>query len=136
MAYLQTHEEGWRIRKLKEYERIREEEKMDRLAVVREKKRKYGLKRISKEENMRLKRRTEESLEVASDKANLCRQFRDRNKELTPTEEEAEAWEGLRASVMELEEDGSWRETGEEAVHLHQLVIRVRKERHPQTQRS
>ena len=129
MAYLKEHEEGWRVRKLKECDRIREEEKMDRLAVVREKKRKYGLKRISKEENKRLKRRTEERLEIASAKANLWRRFRDRNKELDMTEEEAEAWEGLRASVMELEEGGSWRETGEEAAQLHQLVIRVRKER-------
>ena len=39
IVYLQKHEEGWRIRKMKECDRIREEEKMDRLAVVREKKR-------------------------------------------------------------------------------------------------
>jgi hypothetical protein len=36
MTYLQTHEEGRRIRKLKECERIREEEKMDRLAEGKE----------------------------------------------------------------------------------------------------
>jgi hypothetical protein len=99
---------------MKECDRIREEEKMDRLAVVREKKRKYGIKRISKEENMRLKKRTEESLEIASAKENLWRKFREKDKELAPTREEAEAWEGLRASVKELEENGSWRETGEE----------------------
>jgi hypothetical protein len=114
---------------MKECDRIREEKKMDRLAVVREKKRKYGIKRISKEENMRLKKRTEERFEVASAKENLWRKFRDKNKDLAPTGEEAEAWEGLRASVMELEENVIWRETGEEAAHLHQLRIRVRIER-------
>ena len=75
--------------------------------------RKNGLTRFSKEEKKRLKRRTKERLKIASAKANLWRKFRDRNKELDMTEEEAEAWAGLRASVMELEEGGCWRETGE-----------------------
>ena len=52
---------------------------------------------------MRLKRRTEERLEIASAKENLWKKFRDRDQELAQTGEEAEAWEGLRASVMELE---------------------------------
>jgi hypothetical protein len=85
MAYLRKHEEGWRVRKMKECDRIREEERMDRLAIVREKKRKYGIKRISKEENMRLKKRTEERLEIASAKENLWKKFRDRDQDLAQT---------------------------------------------------
>jgi hypothetical protein len=48
-AFLRTNADKWRERKIKECDRIREEEKKDRLAVVREKKRKYGIKRLSKE---------------------------------------------------------------------------------------
>ena len=95
--------------------------------MVREKK--YGLKGISKEENMRLRKRTEERLEIASAKENLWRRFRDKREELAPTGEKAEAWEGLKTSVMELEEEGRWREPGEEAVHLHKLTIRMKGER-------
>jgi hypothetical protein len=65
-----------------ECDRIREEEKKDRLAVVKEKKRKYGIKRLSKEENMRMNMRTEERLERRG---------------------EEEAWE----MIMELEEGGT-----------------------------
>ena len=93
---MKKHEDSWRIRKMKECDRIREEEKKDRLAVAREKKKKYGLKRISKEENMRLRKRTEERLEIASAKENLWRRFRDKREELAPTGEKAEAWEGLQ----------------------------------------
>jgi hypothetical protein len=124
MAYLREHEEGWRVRKMKEFDRIREEEKEDRLAIVREKKRKYGIKRISKEENMRLKKRTEERLEIASAKGNLWKKIREKGQELAETGEDAEAWEGLRTSVMELEEDGSWRDIGEEASNLTKMTIR------------
>ena len=47
------------MRKIQECDRIKEEEKKDRLAVVKEMKRWYGLKKISKEENERIKMRTE-----------------------------------------------------------------------------
>ena len=70
-AFLKENEEGWRKRKLEECERIREEDKKDRLALGREKKRKYGIRKLSKEENQRLKRRTEERIEIATAKANL-----------------------------------------------------------------
>ena len=128
MAYLREHEEGWRVRKMKEFDRIREEEKEDRLAIVREKKRKYGIKRISKEENMRLKKRTEERLEIASAKGNLWKKIREKGQELAETGEDAEAWEGLKTSVMELEEEGRWRDAGEEASNLIKLTIRVETE--------
>ena len=103
ISFLKQNEEGWKLRKMKECERIREEEKQDRLALAREKKRKYGIKKISKEENQRLKKRTGERLEIASAKANLWKKFREGGEDLS--EREVAAWEAVRTSVMELEED-------------------------------
>ena len=77
ISFLKVNEDGWRTRRLQENERIKEEEKRDRLALVREKKKKYGIKKISKEENMRLKRRTEERLEISVAKSNLWKKFSD-----------------------------------------------------------
>ena len=102
-AYLRENERGWMLRRIKEHERIKEEEKEDRLALVREKKRKYGLKRISKEENLRLKKRTEERLEIASARANLWKRHRDGKEGMG--EEATTAWEDLRKSLIELEEE-------------------------------
>ena len=48
----------WAQHKLKEFDRIKEEEKQDRLALVRVEKMKYGIQKISKEENLRLRKRT------------------------------------------------------------------------------
>jgi hypothetical protein len=59
--YLKQNEPKWRTMKIEECERIKEEEKKDRLAIVSQKKKRYGLKRLNKEENIRLKKRTEES---------------------------------------------------------------------------
>ena len=53
MNFLKENEGGWRQRRIEECDKIRDEEKRDRLAVVREKKKRYGLKRLSKEENRR-----------------------------------------------------------------------------------
>ena len=77
VAFLRTNADKWRERRIDECDRIREEEKKDRLAVAKEKKRKYGLKRLSKEENMRMTMRTEERLEIAKAKENLWRKFRE-----------------------------------------------------------
>ena len=68
--YLKQHEPKWRTRKIEECERIKEEEKKDRLAIASQKKKIYGLKRLNKEENNRLKKRTEERLELPQAKAN------------------------------------------------------------------
>ena len=107
ISFLRENEEGWKMRKIKECERIRAEEREDRLALAREKKRKYGIRRISKEENLRLTKRTGERLEIASAKANLWKKFREGGDDLS--EREVAAWEAVRTSVMELEEDGRWR---------------------------
>jgi hypothetical protein len=77
VAFLRTNADKWRKRKIEECDRIREEEKKERLGVVKEKKRKYGIKRLSKEENMRMTKRTEERLEIARAKENLWRQHRE-----------------------------------------------------------
>ena len=65
IQYLKENEPKWRSRKIKECDRIREEEKADRLAIAKMKKKRYGVKGLSKEENGRMKQRTEERLEIA-----------------------------------------------------------------------
>jgi hypothetical protein len=122
ITFLREKEDKWRVRKIEECERIREEEKRDRLAVCKEKKKRYGIKKISKEENLRLKKRTEERLDVASAKTNLWRKFGDdRGSQVIP-EKELVAWEELRERVLELEEDGDWKE---ESIRLEGTVIRL-----------
>ena len=116
ITYLKQNEEGWRMRRMEECGKIREEEKQDRLALAREKKRKYGIRKISKEENKRLKKRTGERLEIASAKANLWKRFREGGEDMN--EREVTAWEGIRTSVMELEEEGRWIEHEEAAEKL------------------
>ena len=55
MAFLRENSVKWQERKVTECERVKEEAKEDRLAVSRMKKKRYGIKRLSKEENKRLK---------------------------------------------------------------------------------
>ena len=109
--FLKADGDRWRERKIKECDRIREEEKKDRLAVVRVKKRKYGLTRLSKEENKRMSLRTEERREISKAKENLWRHYRDEGKRQKIGKEEEDAWETLKTTLMELEEeDGEWKE--------------------------
>ena len=69
--YLEENAEGWRQRKIKEVERIREEEKTDRLTIVKLKKMRYGISRLNKAENSRLKLRAEERILKARARENL-----------------------------------------------------------------
>ena len=112
--FLKEQEGGWRQRRIEECDKIREEEKRDRLAVVREKKKRYGLKKLSKEENQRIRIRTEERLEVARAKENLWKRFRGEEEDREMEEDEIKAWENLREGIMELEEEGVWRNPGKE----------------------
>ena len=89
--------------------------------MVREKKKRYDLKKLSKEENQRLKIRTEERLEVARAKENLWKRFRGDKEDREMVEDEIKAWESLREGIMELEEEGVWRNPGKE---VRTLVIR------------
>ena len=93
VKYIKEKREGWTERRIEECEKIREEEKTDRLALVKEKKKRYGLKRLSKEENSRLKSRTEERIMIAQSKANLWKRYREgREEEAEIGTEEEMAW--------------------------------------------
>ena len=98
VKYLKEKGDRWRERRIEECERIREEEKIDRLALAKEKKKKYGLKRLSKEENSRLKSRTEDRILVSQSKANLWKRYRDGGEEEDGAEmgtEEERAWRNI-----------------------------------------
>ena len=112
LDYLKEKEDVWRMRKIDECERIKEEEKKDRLAVCKEKKRWYGIKKLSKEENAKLKMRTEERLEISRGKTNLWRKFGTGREWKGMKEEERETWEEVRRLTIELEEEGEWRAEG------------------------
>ena len=79
--FLKDNTDKWKERRIEECDRIREEDKRDRLAVAKEKKKRYGLKRLSKEENTRMTRRTEERLEIAKAKENLWKKFQERKED-------------------------------------------------------
>ena len=70
MEYLKEKEECWQQRKIREVDKIKEEEKRDRLAICKEKKKRYGIKTMNKEEKKRLKQRTEERIIISQAKAN------------------------------------------------------------------
>jgi hypothetical protein len=101
--FLRENTDKWRERKIEECDRIREENKRDRLAVSKQKKKRYGMKRLSKEKNLRMTRRTDERLEIAKAKENLWRKFRERKEEDVMEEEEEQAWKSLKRGILELE---------------------------------
>ena len=68
VKFMRENTDKWRERRIEECDRIREEDKKDRLAVAKEKKKRYGIKELSKEENQKMTRRTEERLEIAKAK--------------------------------------------------------------------
>ena len=77
--------------------------------MVREKKKRYGISRLSKEENQRLKLRTEDRMMIARAKENLWKRFREKEGVKEIEEEELNAWKDVQSMVIELEEEGSWR---------------------------
>ena len=68
IKYLRENEENWQLRRIQEVTRIKEEEKIDRLAIVKEKKKRYGIQKLNKEENKRLRERTEGRILVSQQK--------------------------------------------------------------------
>ena len=124
IAFLKEQEWKWKQRQIEEVERIKEEEKADRLAVVREKKKRYGISKLSKEENQRLKLRTEDRLTVAKAKENLWKRFRDKDMMPEMQEDEVRAWEDIQRMIIELEEEGSWRN---EDKNIKDIKIRERR---------
>ena len=77
---LEENSEVWEKRTREETARIREEEKLERLEIVKEKKKKFQKGYLSKEETKKLKERTETFLELAELKQNLWRCYRDGEK--------------------------------------------------------
>jgi hypothetical protein len=73
---IREKEGKWTTRKTEELDRIKEEEKEDRLAIAREKKKRYGLKGLNKDEKLHLKRRTEEKKELAVARSNYWKWHR------------------------------------------------------------
>ena len=135
---LKEKDGAWRQRRIEECDKIREEEKRDRLAVTREKKKRYGINKISKDENLKIKRRTEERLDVAKAKENLWKRFRDGKEDKEMEDEELKAWEALKKSVVELEEEGGeWKTAGRDISSLilsEKLVIKARREDTPEVE--
>ena len=105
ISYLKKKDGVWKTRKILECDRIKEKEKRDRLTVAKMKKKRYGVKRMSKEENMRFKMRTEERLEIAKAKTNFWRNHRRQGQGEEIGEEEAIAWSNIREGIMILEEE-------------------------------
>ena len=114
IEYLKQQETKWMTRRIAECERIKEEEKKDRLAIVSEQRKRYGLKGLNKEENMRLKKRTEERIEPAQARVNYWKWYRGEGRaEMAGNtgKEKMEAWTRLNAEIVSLEEeDEEWRQ--------------------------
>ena len=75
-TFLKENEDGWKERRNGEIKKIKEQEKKERLEIVAEKKRRYGLQKISKEENRRIGERTKERIEIANARANYWKLHR------------------------------------------------------------
>ena len=101
ISYLKEKDSSWRQRRIQEASRIREEEKSDRLAIIAEKKKRYGISRLSKEEIKRMKERTQEKVTLATAKSNYWKKYRETRAE-EDTGETADAWEQLRQGVIAL----------------------------------
>ena len=102
IQFLKEKESGWQTRKIKEVESIKEEEKRDRLAICKEKKRRYGLKRLSKVESKRRKMRTEERMVVSMAKANYWKHYRGGDMMEGEVDDTKEAWKALKEGILAL----------------------------------
>ena len=79
VRFLKENCSNWQERQVEEWERIKIEEKKDRLAVIAIKKKRYGAKlaKLSKEESSKIKMRTGERKEFALIRKNLWKRFRE-----------------------------------------------------------
>ena len=76
IEYLKKNEKRWLERRKAEVKKMREVEKEERLAIVAQKKRRYGIKKLSKEETKRMGERTRERIELACVKDNYWKLHR------------------------------------------------------------
>ena len=81
--FLKENGRKWKTRKIEECDKIRAMEKEERMSIIQEKRKRYGLKTLNKEENGRLKERTAERIEIAKAKSNYwkCSGMGERNVE-------------------------------------------------------
>ena len=100
--FLKQNAPKWRTSRIEECARIKELEKEDRLSIVKEKKKRYRLKRLSKEENLRLKMRTEERIEFWKWYREDGRVQRTGDQIGKKEEERRELWNRLKARIMAL----------------------------------
>ena len=91
---LKENEEGWKERRTGEIRKIKEQEKRERLAIVAEKKKRYGLNTLNKEEKKRLGERTSERIEIANARANYWKLHRGGGNEMQ--------WERIRSALAAL----------------------------------
>ena len=110
---MKENEVKWTTRKIKECERIKEEDKRDKLAIVKEKTRRYGLSKLNKEETQNLRMRTEERLELTQAKTNYWRWYREKGKRVLqggkePGREDT-MWINLREEISALEGEEEWK---------------------------
>ena len=111
MSFLKENEDGWQQRRIKEVDRIKEEEKRDRLAICKEKNKMYDIQKLSKEENRRLKERTEERIMISKAKANYWKKYRSMEEKMNEDRGEIrneDSWKQLKNGIQALEERGGW----------------------------
>ena len=110
IKFLKENEKGWQQRRIGEVDRIKEEEKMERLAICKQKRKRYGIRKLNKEEQKRIRERTSERIEIAQAKANYWKLHRGGG----VATKNAKEWERVRESIILLEEKGRWRRDEED----------------------
>jgi hypothetical protein len=110
MAFLRENSHMWQERKVEECEKVKQEAKEDRLAVSRMKKKRYGIKRLSKEENKRIKERAEDRILLAKARGNLWKLARN-PEERQMEDKEEEAWRVMGEGAIEFTEKEDWEMT-------------------------
>ena len=65
IKFLKENEKGWQQRRIGEVDRIKEEEKMERLAICEQKRKRYGIRKLNKEDQKRIRERKSERIEIA-----------------------------------------------------------------------
>ena len=108
------------------------------MAIIKEKRKRYGIKALNKEENGRLKTRTAERIEISQATSNYWKWYREGGEEergvQNRDEERREVWKRLKREILDLEEEGEWildedrLKRDEAADHEHPAVDHVKLE--------
>ena len=126
VKFLRENDMKWQERKIEEWGRIKLEEKKDRLAMVEIKKGRYGAKlaKLTKDENSKIRMRTEERKEMAVVMRNLWRKCREMGDENDIDEEERLAWEKIHDCLENEDEKDTWTEIKTDPEHVKKLLKR------------